>query len=423
MRLRADPPMTPNLTPTIHDKEFTMPTVPLDANTVRTAICPADKKKLDLYDAGIPGFVLEVRPSGGKTYYLRYRDAHGKQKQLRIGDATGISFEQAKAAVLTTRAKVILGDDPVAEKRTLRTIPTLEDFAHERYLPYVKGAKRSWDTDESFLRNHVLPRWGRLHLDEVKQQDVIEFHHALKARGYAPATANRVIILTRYMFNLARKWKIPGAEHNPAAGVTLFEENNKRERYLTKEEAQRLCQCLQDSDNPQLKFIVPLLLLTGVRKRELLDAQWSHFDLERRTWRIPLSKSGKARHVPLSDSVLAILAQLPRWEGCPYVVPNPKTKKPFVSFFYSWDTARNQAGLPEVRVHDLRHSFASFVINAANENGLGTRSIYELQVLLGHTQLKTTQRYSHLDPKTLLQAASVASVASGLTPQALGLGL
>jgi len=76
-----------------------MPTVTLDANTVRTAICPADKKKLDLFDAGIPGFVLEVRPSGGKTYYLRYRDAHGKQKQLRIGDATGISFEQAKAAV------------------------------------------------------------------------------------------------------------------------------------------------------------------------------------------------------------------------------------------------------------------------------------------------------------------------------------
>ena len=161
-----------------------MPTVTLDANTVRTATCPSGQKKLDLYDTTIPGFVLEVRPSGGKTYYLRYRDAHGKQKQLRIGDAAGISFEQAKAAVLTTRAKVILGDDPVQEKRTLRTIPTLEEFAHERYLPYVKGAKRSWDTDESFLRNHVLPRWGRLHLDEVKQQDVIEFHHALKAKGY-----------------------------------------------------------------------------------------------------------------------------------------------------------------------------------------------------------------------------------------------
>ena len=134
-----------------------MPTVTLDANTVRTATCPAGQRKIDLYDSTIPGFVLEVRPSGGKTYYLRYRDAHGKQKQLRIGDATGISFEQAKTAVLTTRAKVILGDDPVQEKRTLRTIPTLEEFAHERYLPYVKGAKRSWDTDESFLRNHVLP--------------------------------------------------------------------------------------------------------------------------------------------------------------------------------------------------------------------------------------------------------------------------
>ena len=217
--------MPPNLTPTIHDKEFTMPTVTLDANTVRTATCPADKKKLDLYDTAIPGFVLEVRPSGGKTWYLRYRDARGKQHQQRIGDAAGITFEQARTAAQTVRARVILGENPAEEKKALRAIPTLEDFA-QRYLDYAKGAKRSWDTDESFLRNHVLPRWAKRHLDEVRQQDIIDLQHGMRASGYAPATANRIVILTRYMWNLGKKWKVPGTETNPSAGVELFEESS-----------------------------------------------------------------------------------------------------------------------------------------------------------------------------------------------------
>lgn len=385
-----------------------MPTITLDAYAVRTATCPSDKKKLDLYDTAMPGFVLEVRPSGGRTYYLRYRDTHGKQRQHRIGDASGISFEQARNAAQIVRARAILGESPADEKKLLRTIPTLEAFASERYLPYIKGAKRSWDTDESFLRNHVLPKWGKLHLDEITQRDVIEFHHALRAKGYAPATANRAIILTRYMYNLGKKWKIPGTEQNPASGVELFEENNKRERYLTAEEVQRLVATVRNSDNSQLQYIVPLLLLLGCRKRELLDAEWSHFDLERRTWRIPISKTGKARHVPLSADVIALLGQVPRWDGCPYVLPNPETKLPYVSVYYSWHTARTRAGLPEVRMHDLRHSTASFLVNSG-------RSLYEVQRILGHTQIHTSQRYAHLSQATLLDAVDSLASVSGLS--------
>ncbi|WP_278362234.1 tyrosine-type recombinase/integrase [Stutzerimonas kunmingensis] len=224
-----------------------MPTLTLDATTVRSAVCPSDKRKLDLYDTAIPGFVLEVRPSGGKTWYLRYRDARGKQHQHRIGDASGITFEQARNAALTVRARVILGESPAEEKKALRAIPTLEAFA-KRYLDYVKGVKRSWDTDECFLRNHVLPRWGKRHLDEIRQQDIIDLQHGMRASGYAPATANRIVILTRYMWNLGKKWKVPGAEANPASGIELFEENNKRERFLSAEEAQRLMACVRQSD-------------------------------------------------------------------------------------------------------------------------------------------------------------------------------
>lgn len=389
-----------------------MPILTLDAALVRAATCPPEKSKLDLYDTAITGFVLEVRRSGGKTYWLRYRDPHGKQRQLKLGDAQSLTFEQARQAAQTTRAKVVLGENPVVERQTRRQIPTLEAFVRERYLPYIKGYKRSWESDDSYLRNHLLPTFGHRHLDEISQAEVIAYHHAQRAAGYAPATANRLVILLRYLYNLARKWKLPGAEVNPAAGVPLFEENNQRERYLTAEETQRLFQVLQDSENPQLQYIVPLLLLTGCRKRELLDATWDDMDLAQRRWRIPLSKSGKARHVPLSDGVLALLAQVPRWEGCPYLVPNPKTRKPYRSIFYSWDTARKQAGMPELRMHDLRHSLASFLVNAG-------RSLYEVQKILGHTQLKTTQRYAHLSQTTLLEAVDAVVGAAGLTVETM----
>jgi len=259
----------------------------------------------------------------------------------------------------------------------------------------------------TYLRNHILPKFGSRHLDQVSQREVIELHHGMKASGYAPATANRIVILMRYMFNLAKKWNIPGADVNPTVGVQLFEANNARERYLTTVETQRLVGVLKGSDNTQLQYIVPLLLLLGCRKRELLDSKWQDFDLARRSWRIPLAKSGKARHVPLSESVLQILAQVPRWDGCPYVVPNPKSKQPYVSIYYSWNTARKEAGMPELRMHDLRHSFASFLINA-------NHSLYVVQKLLGHTQIKTTSRYSHLSPETLLNATDAAANASGL---------
>lgn len=384
-----------------------MPNISLDAAFVRNAACPPGKSKIDYYDTAITGFIVEVRASGGKTYHLRYRDRHGKLRQHKIGDAKSLTFDKARQAAQKLRARVVLGENPAEERNVLRSVPTLSTFTQDRYLPYVKGYKRSWESDESFLRNHVLLAFGSHHLDEITHAEVIAFHHSLRDRGYAPATANRMVVLLRYMFNLARKWKIPGSEQNPAAGVPLFEANNERERYLSATEAERLFTVLRKSQNTQLQYIVPLLLLLGCRKRELLNAKWEEFDRERRLWRIPITKSGKARHVPLSDAVLDILDRVPRWEGCPYVVPNPNTRLPFVSIFHGWDNARREAGMPEVRMHDLRHSFASFLVNAG-------RSIYEVQKILGHSQLKTTQRYSHLAPETLLNAADAAAQAVGI---------
>ena len=384
-----------------------MPIATLSAEYVRTVPIP-DKGKVDHYDTGIKNFILEVRSTGGMTYYQRYRDQHGKQKQYKIGDAKSISFDKARQAAQVLRSRTVLGESPAEERKVKRTIPTLSEYVSDTLLPHLMATKKSWDTDDSMLRNHVLPRFGKCHLDTITQKDVSDFYHGMvRTSGYKQGTANRMLVMFKTLFNLAKKWQIPGAEKNPTEGVKMVDPLNARERFLTAEETQRLKDAIEDSDNPQLRFIVPLLLLLGCRKRELLDSRFGEWDLERRTWRIPMTKSGKPRHVPLSSSVLSILAQLPRWSGCDYVVPNPKTKKPYKSVFCSWNTARKAAGLPEVRMHDLRHSMASNMVNSG-------RSIYEVAKVLGHTQIKTSMRYSHLSQETLLAAVDASANATGI---------
>jgi len=375
-----------------------MPVTTLSNKTLKTLKCPEGQLKIDFHDKACKGLTIEVRASGGRTWYLRYYNARGKQRQSRLGDVKDLSLDQARNLANKYRSMIALGENPFANKDELKLVPTLKSFISDSYMPYIKGYKRSWDTDWSLLKNHILPTFGHRYMDEVTKRDVVDFisQHRLT---HKPGSVNRVIILLRYIFNLAIRWEIPGITKNPTAGVPLLEENNKLERYLTQDEAQTLFAAVKQSENVMLAFIVPMLILTGTRKREVLDAKWSEFDLDRRLWRIGMSKSGKARHVPISDGVLTLLESVPRIDGCEYVFANPATAKPYVSIYCSWNTARKTAGLPVLRMHDLRHSFASFLVN----NG---RSLYEVQKILGHTQIKTTQRYAHLANDTLLDAAN-----------------
>ena len=383
-----------------------MAQISLNQQYVNAAKCPVDQSKQEITDLACKGLVLEVRKSGGKTYYLRYTNDRGKQRQYRIGNATVLLLGQARTKCRTTLNQIAIGQDPCEVKAQTRLVPTFASFIEDQYLPYVKSYKRSWDTDVSLLKNHLLPRFGKRYMDEITRQDIVKMHADRKASGAAAGSANRLLIMMRYIFNLTLKWEVPGIKANPCKGIPLMEENNKMERYLSVEEAQRLYGAVCKSENTMLKYIVPMLILTGARKREVLDAKWEDFDLGRRAWRIPISKSGKARHVPLSDGALALLATMPRDMNCNWAFANPDTGKPYVSVFCAWNTARKSAGLSDVRMHDLRHSFASLLINSG-------RTLYEVQHILGHTQVKTTQRYAHLSQDTLLAAANAATRAVG----------
>jgi integrase len=378
----------------------------LTQKIVDTLVCAAPSPRLTIFDRHCRGFVLEVRRSGHKSYFFRYKDSQGVTRQPKLCDADSISLKQARALADTYRSKLLMGEDPFGKEAKLKQVPTFARFIEDQYLPHIKAYKRSWNTDVSLLKNHLLPRFASTRMDQISRKDIATMHLERRASGAAAGSANRLLIMMRYIFNLALRWQVPGVEENPSRNLPLLPDNNKRERYLSQEEARCLYEAVAASENPMLQYIVPMLILTGARKSEVLNARWEDFDLERRLWRIPTTKLGMPRHVPISDGVLCLLRELPRTIGVPYVFANPATGKPFVSVFYSWNTARIRASMPELRVHDLRHSFASFLVNAG-------RSLYEVQKILGHTQIQTTQRYAHLAPQTLLDASNVATLAVG----------
>lgn len=378
-----------------------MPKLKLDSTVALTAQCQDGRKKTDFWDTITTGFVLEVRCTGGKTYYLRYQDAHGRQRQHKIGAVGDISFDQARKVAKRLRSEVTLGGDPAAEKQVVKSIPTYGELSVQ-HLAHAKTYQRSYETTEMYMRRHIVPRWGKVRLTDIRQQDVARWLADKANEGLAPATVEKIRVIFGRSFELAKRWGVPGAEGNPARGFKRPAINNARERFLTQAEAQRLQRAVADSRNTQLKFIVGLLLLTGARVSELLNAQWEHISIERRAWLIPTSKTGKARHVPLSQQAVDLIDQLPRFRDCPYLLPNPGTRKPFVSIKHAWQKARTDARLGDLRIHDLRHSAASFMINAGID-------LFAVGRVLGHADHKSTMRYSHLANDTLLAAVEAGA--------------
>jgi len=379
-----------------------MPKLDLTQAFVKKTKVPESLNSIDHYDERMPGLLLKVLPSGRKTYYIRYKNPKKVNCQRKIGNAEILSLSQARALARRKLAEVAMGEDPFKDA-PLNLSPTLEAFAENDYIPYVKTYKKSWEMDISRIRNHLLPYFGTMRMKDIEKRDVVQLIND-QLPDYKPGSINRVIILLRYMFNLAIKWEIEGVFRNPTAGIPLLKENNQVERFLSAEEAKALLIAIKASKNPMLQHIVSMLILTGARKREVLDAKWEDFDMERTSWRIPNTKAGKARIVPLSDTATALLTKLRKKKRSPYAFANPITLKPYKSIYYSWHTARKEAGLDDVRIHDLRHSFASFLVNAG-------RSLYEVQTLLGHTQIKTTQRYAHLSTTSLRAASNEVSLA------------
>jgi integrase len=370
-------------------------------------VCEPGKKKTTYWDTATTGWILEARPNSA-SYALRFIDEHNVQRQHRIGNTKDISHAQAEKMAKRLRSEVVLGGNPAAERQKKRSVPTYGELAAE-HLSYARSLK-SYSSTEIALRVHILPRWGKVKLTDVTAQKVAVWLHEKDQEGLKPATVQRIMMTMGRTFELARRWKVAGAEINPVRGIPRPRFDNKRSRYLSSEEAARLLDAAKQSPNTQLVHIVGLLLLTGARVSELLHAKWQDVDFGRRSWLIPTTKNGQSRHVPLSGAAMEIIERLPKFEDCPYLLPNPETKKPFVSIKHGWQTARRIAGLRDVHLHDLRHSFASACVNSG-------ASLLTVARALGHSDYKSALRYSHLADESLRAAVEAGSARlAGLPP-------
>jgi len=376
-----------------------VPVVELTSAFVRHASCPTGQRKVDYFDSKQRGFLIEIRCSGRKTYYQRYCDERGRERQFKIGRADVLTSDQARRAGRSILARAVLGDNPQLRRQELRSIPSLGGFVTEKYLPFIKTYKRSWGTDETVLRIHVLPAPGKMALDEITAEHIIALIAAMRSNGYAVGTSNRVVMILRYMYNLAAKWKVPGVTRNPTGGIELGQVTH-RNRFLTREEAQRLVDAITVDENRTAANAILLLMLTGARRNEITQAKWEHVLWNERKLLVPLSKSGKPRWIALSTSAMSLLDSIPKLAGCDYIFPSTITGRPCPSLWFPWRRIRARAGLQDVRLHDLRHSFASFLVN----EGV---SLYVVQALLGHANARTTQRYAHLASDTLSDATEI----------------
>lgn len=376
--------------------------------------CPPDKSRIEYVDPLRTGLYVEVRATspGQGTYYLRYKDATGKTCHQKLGRTIELTLAEARKQARNMKASITMGADPRGEVKAQKAVPTFDEFFKDSYLPYVEPRKRSWKKDQGLYLMYVAGRFGQTRLNTIRRQDVQEFHAGLlkivrdNGKTLAPATVDHVVKLIRQMLNKAVEWEI--IPQSPIARIKLFNVDNRLENYQTPEQLACLLDVLMTDDNRGVCEAAILLLCSGARLNEALKSKVGSFDLNSRVWRIEAvaSKSKRVRSVPLNDMAVELVAGIIERDGLgpdDYLFVSAKTGNHLGHVHKVWDRLRKKAGLPHLRLHDLRHQYASFLVNSG-------RTLYEVQKILGHSSHSVTERYAHLSSKSLMDAANSASV-------------
>lgn len=395
----------------------------ISKRSVDGLICPEGTDRIFLWDDAVAGFGVAAFPTGKKAYVVQYRQ-NGRSRRATIGDHGRLTPDQARSQAKKILGFVESGADPIADRQAARAVRTFGEVAEEflRAHASTKRKARTADEYERVLRLHVLPSIGLRRMFEVNRSDVAKLHAKM---AETPAVANKMLAIISSLWNWAARQDEVVVNSNPAVGIERYHIQG-RERFLSAHELARLGEALRtaetiglpydiDEKNPKAKHapkienrITPidpfavaairLLLFTGARVSEIRTAQWSFVDFERYLLNLPDSKTGK-KSIFLNSSALEILRSLPRIRNNPFIIANPTRAGPRADLKRPWDRIRKAAGLDGVRLHDLRHSFASIGAGA----GLGLPIVGKL---LGHTQPSTTNRYAHLDADPLLRAAN-----------------
>ena len=373
-----------------------------------------DGRDAVFWDRDLPGFGVRVYPSGTKVYVVQSR-GQGRSCRITVGRHGAISADEARRRAAAIIARIKAWEEPAPAPAPAEV--TVAELA-ARYLEEhvaVRCKPRTEVLYRAAVRRHLVPALGETLVSAVTREQVAALHFRLRETPYA---ANRAVhLLARILDVAAEQGLRPAGAANPCRSVERFRER-RHERFLSEEEFRRLGRVLEAAAggaggaSPAAVAAIRLLVLTGCRRSEILGLRWEHVDLDAGELRLPDSKTG-ARLVPLSPAAAEVIAELPRPPGNPWVIPGRNPGAPLRNLQYPWEILRARAGLPGVRIHDLRHSFASRAL------ALG-ESLPMIGELLGHRRVRTTARYAHLALDSVRTSAS--RVAGSIGSDILGDG-
>jgi integrase len=367
-------------------RRFTFTQRALDALPSHDTDSPS--REAEYTDQACVGLQLRVSKNGRKFFQHRYRFL-GRKRCLSLGEYPHVSIQDARTRVGEQRAMLARDIDPAEEREQKRSEPTLAEFARDHYMPHSRQHKKTWQEDEWKIERQLVPALGHLRLSAVTTRDVAAYHSAEKVRTSA-VTSNHHLTLVKRMFNLAVKWGF--VERNPAAGVEKFKLPPHRERYLTKEELPRFLKALDELEDRDAAAALSLALYTGCRRNEVMSLKWNQIRLDEGRIYLPQTKNGRSRSVLLNPRAVKVLEELRvRGKDDEYLFPSRGgTKLPYRrDMRKTFANVCRAAGITGLRIHDLRHSFATLAIQ-------GGASLYDVQKLLGHQDIAMTQRYAHM---------------------------
>ena len=355
------------------------------------------------WDRDLTGFGVRVYPTGGKVYIAQARGSDGS-KRVTVGRHDVLHADQARQRAALIIARIKAGEEPVPLPLAARANggPTVADLA-ARYLEEHVEVKLKPNTQRQargVLHRHILPALGKMPLVAIERAQVVDLQHKLCDR---PVTANRAVKVLSHMYRLGEGWGMVPEGCDPCRSIEKYPER-RRERFLTDAEFARLGRVLNEavdsaSASPIAVAAIRLLMLTGCRKSEILTLRWTDVDLEAGELHLADAKAGP-RAVQLPPTAVRLLEALPRREGCRWVFPGEDREGRFSGggLDHVWQTVRTNAKLEDVRLHDLRHSFASRAL------ALG-ETLPVIGKLLGHNDIETTARYAHLARDSIHEAA------------------
>ena len=364
----------------------------------REIASPSGGRQTIIRDSSITGFAVRKTATGFTAFVFNYV-ANGRERRMTIGQFPAWSVAAARESAARLRRMVDAGEDPLELAQQARAVLTLDQLwlRYDQSVLPQKAIATQRD-ERSFWRRLILPRLGRRRLPDIKPADIDHFHREVSRS--TPVQANRCIASLRHVFNKAIRWQLATA--NPVQGAAKNREQ-PRQRYLSDAEMQRFVAALDAHAETSSTLALKFLLLTGARRGEVLGALWSQIDLTNQTWTKPSShtKQRRVHRVPLSEGAIVVLQKArDRTEG-DFIFPG-RSGQALVEIKKVFRVICQQAGIADFRIHDLRHSYASLLASSGV-------SLPMIGALLGHTQVATTARYSHLHDDALRAATDIAS--------------